>query len=570
MKFTSRLALAGLLILATLSNFVAQDNLLAAQTAEKQTAEKQASEKQASEKQASEKQTAEKEPSKKEKASDDKLEEDKLEDDEKSDGENLKNRVDVLIITSDELAEAWQDFSKWKTCTGRPARVVITQEIEEDFEGPDIQAKIRQCCLKHINEFNTQWVILGGDSSEEAGIVPDRDTDHSEYRMAPYPKIPTDLYFISESDWDANDDEKYGVFSEDLDEVSYYNPKATIGRIPVRTAADVKAYTEKVIAYETKYPVGDFARRMVYTCPVEHAYPKLETSIDEVGEAWPTGFISRFFANKSPWDDLKKGDHDLSPDNWIEMINQRQASKIHIHGHGLLDLWVLEKNKTVEQEHIAKLKNERAYPIITTVSCLTGQFDDEQDPCIVESILRQPSAGAIAVLAPSRHGIPFMMSPSDFSLMMNEGKMDGTTSAYTKFWKCVLTEDLTLGEAFRKVKMDMETNARKNSGFHLCQCELNLLGDPSLRVHAKPPENFPRIRASRFGKKVKVRRAMEGARICIWDGADDYHELQADASGRVELEVASEARNYHVAAMYKGYNIWYQPAKSSAKSDESK
>ena len=412
-------------------------------------------------------------------------------------------------------------------------------------------------------------MILGGDSSEDAGIVPDRDTDHSECKMLPYDNIPTDLYFISEKNWDANDDGKYGVFSDDLDEVSYFNPKSTIGRIPVRTVADVKAYTEKVIAYETKYPVGEFARRMVYTCPVDQAYPKLETSIDEVGEAWPSGFISRFFSNSSPWDDLKKGDHDLVPDNWIEMINKRQASKIHIHGHGLLNLWVLEKNKTVEQEHVAKLKNERAYPVITTVSCLTGQYDNQKDPCIAEAMLREPNAGAIAILAPSREGVPFMMSPRDFRLMMTEGKMDGTTASYTKFWQYALSEDLTIGEAFRKVKMDMEANARKNDGFHMCQCELNLLGDPSLRVHSSPPDNFPKIRVSRFGKKVKVRRAMEGARICIWDGANDYHELQVDTKGSAEFEVTSEARKYHVTAMHKGYNIWYQPAKSTSESDES-
>lgn len=207
---------------------------------------------------------------------------------EQEQGEDAANtlgqRADVLIVTNAELAPAWNDFADWKTKTGRPAKIVTTETIEKDYSGEDIQQKIRECCLKHINEMNTKWVVLGGDSQDDAGIVPDRDTDHSECKSLPYDNIPTDLYYISETDWDTNDDGRYGVFADDLDDVSYYNPKATIGRIPVRTTEDVAAYTDKVIAYESQYPVGDFARRMVYTCPEKHAYPKLETSLDEVSQ----------------------------------------------------------------------------------------------------------------------------------------------------------------------------------------------------------------------------------------------------------------------------------------------
>ena len=466
----------------------------------------------------------------------------------------IKDRADILIVTNAELAEAWIPFAKWKTSTGRPAKIVTTQFITEEFSGDDIQQKIRACCLKHIDEQQTKWVVLGGDSSEDAGIVPDRDTDHSDCKMLPYDNIPTDLYYISEKDWDANDDGKYGVFADDMEEVAYFNPTASIGRIPIRTADDVAAYTEKVIAYESRYPVGDFARRMVYTCPENSAYPKLETSMAEVSDAWKPGYVSRFFGNRTAWDDTKRGEHDLTLDNWVKMVNNRQASKIHMHGHGLLNLWMLEKYKKLKTTHVDDLENENAYPIITTVSCLTGQYDDKQDPCISESMLRQPRAGAIAMLAPSREGVPFMKSESDFRLMMTEGKMDGTTIAYTKFWKIALSEDLTLGEAFRKVKMEMDEDARENDGFHMAQCELNLLGDPSLCVRAAAPDSL-QVQTRLSGNKLKL-RSIPNATVCIWGGNDQYIQKEASSRGRLTVELESADDELHVTVTTPGHNIW--------------
>ena len=197
----------------------------------------------------------------------------------------VEGRADVLLITSEELKESWNKFAQWKTKTGKPTKIITVDEIEQHFEGDDIQAKIRQCCLQHIKKQNTEWVILGGDShGTKGGQVPDRDTHHKEFYK--YKNIPTDIYYISKGDWDANDDGIYGQFSEDLDAVDYTHPDASIGRIPVRTAEDVAAYTQKVIKYETEYPKDHFATSMIYTCAEKHANPKLISSKDAVQEAW--------------------------------------------------------------------------------------------------------------------------------------------------------------------------------------------------------------------------------------------------------------------------------------------
>lgn len=465
------------------------------------------------------------------------------------------SKAEILIITSGELADTWQVFANWKTKTGRPAKIVSIKQIEEQFGGEDVQQKIRACCLHHISNEGTKFVILGGDSENDAGVVPDRDTDHSECKMLPYDNIPTDLYYISEKDWDANDDGIYGSFADDMEAVAYTNPNACIGRIPVRTPEDVLAYTEKVIAYESKYPVGQFANRMVYTCPEESAYPKLGTSFSELTKSWSNGSVSKFFANESPWDDQEKGDYDLTPETWAKMINERDAAKIHMHGHGILPLWVLENNSKLTKSTVAVLENENAYPIITTVSCLTGQYDNRKDPSIAESMIRQPGAGAIAMLAPSREGVPFMLNPrKDFQLMMTEGKMDGTTTAYTKFWVHALRDGMTLGEAFSQVKADMAEFARQNDGFHMLQCELNLLGDPTLDPRPEPPRNIKgRVRV-KDGKIIA--RGFAGTTLCVWDGADNYKVVSAGDGRSIEIDLDGIKGTYSVAAFGRGFNTW--------------
>lgn len=398
----------------------------------------------------------------------------------------------VLLISSDTLAEAWKPFADWKTQNGKPTRIVTVSDIDKEYSGRDIQEKIRACCLDHIEHHNCRWVILGGDSDPDpAHFVPDRDTPHPAIGRE-HRGLPSDLYYISPTDWDANQDGVYGDWEHDREAISYTHAKACLGRIPLRTVSDVEAYTAKVIALESasaRPGVG----LMVYTCPEASAYPKLATSRKIVAESWTNGSVQKFFATETPWDREKPGDHDLSVANWLALINSGTVEKLHMHGHGLIQNWLLEGGERVTLEDVSKLNNRDAGLIMTTVSCFTGQFDSPTDPCIAEAMLRQPNGGAVVVVAPSREGRPIFHNPArDFPLMMREGKMDATTTTMTLFWKYALETDRTVGEAFARAKTDLAPDAKKTAGYHFVQCEVNLLGDPTLTVsgkhHPAPPE----------------------------------------------------------------------------------
>lgn len=314
---------------------------------------------------------------------------------------------------------------------GKHTQIVTIQQIADASPGDDIQQTIRNCCLDYVQTRGTRWVILGGDSEPgNGGLVPDRDTRHRTGRQ-PYSDIPTDIYYISEKDWDAN----------------------------------------KGGAYESAYPEKKFAPNMIYTCPESGAYPKLRTSRQIVESGWQAGRVEQFFATRSPWDKETDGDHDLTPGNWLEMVNAGRAAKLHMHGHGFLPVWILENHPKLNIDQVAKLTNKNACLALTTVSCFTRHYAAESDPSIAESILRARDSGAVLVVAPSREGVPVFRNPrEDVRLMITEGKMDAATETMTLFWKYALTRDLTAGEALRAAKAELADDAMKTSGYHFAAC----------------------------------------------------------------------------------------------------
>ena len=448
----------------------------------------------------------------------------------------------VLLITGDEIAEAWLPFAKWKTQNGKLTKIVTVGQIDRDFEASSIQEKIRLCVRKHIEEHGTKWVVLGGDCLPGGkGLVPGGHTTvHVDERKG----IPTDIVYLSKTNWDADGDGIFGEFDDDREAISYPDGSVGLGRIPVRTAQQVAAFTEKVVAYEMMYPTGDFAKNMIYTCTDSPAYPKVRNSWDGyVSKVWE-GNVGRFFSKETPWDEEgKPGSYPLSSKNLIELFNQKSTSKLHIHGHGHLPAWLLEKSEFTGK-HVANLKNERAYPLITTVSCNTGEYDSKKDPSIVERMLRAPKAGSVAIVAPIRTGKPHFADPDDYDLMVSEGKLDGTTLTMTRYWSFGLGENATTGHAIMKAKQAMAKDAAVSEAYHLCVCELNLLGDPTLDMRAETPKtptlNVTTSELIKGSRRITIVTDAPNCKVCLWQDGKLHRTTKANDKGVASLFVEQQ------------------------------
>ena len=466
----------------------------------------------------------------------------------------------VLLITADELAKSWVPFAKWKTQNGKLTKIVTVGQIEEEFEADGIQEKIRLCVRKHIDHHETRWVILGGDCLPgDKGRVP--GGHNTVHRQEP-DGIPTDIVYLSSTNWDADEDGIYGEFKDDQEAISYPDGSVGLGRIPVRTTADVAAFTDKVISYESDYPTSEFATKMIYTCTEKMAYPKVRNSWDDyLSKAWD-GEMGRFFSDETPWDEEDDpGSHQLSADNLVNLFNKNSTGKMHVHGHGFLPAWVLEKSKFTEK-HVGQLENKGAYPLITTVSCFTGQYDSETDPSIVEQLIRAPEAGSVAIVAPVRTGKAHFAKRSDFRLMMTEGKLDGTTMTMTNYWSFGLGEGNSTGHAMMKAKQAMAEDATSADAYHLCICELNLLGDPTLDMRAETPRNpklKPSVRKLDSGSEITVKTDAPEATICLWNQKDIYEVATADKKGNAKFVVNGDLKRCKVSVSGQNLNSVSKP-----------
>ncbi len=157
--------------------------------------------------------------------------------------------ADYIIITNADLASPFQRLATHRasaTGGGYTTAVITTQRIGDEYQGPDLQAKIRACIRDQVANGGTTFVCLGGSDQ----IVPDRDCYVIAGSLST-DSMPTDLYYAScnEGTWDADGDGVYGeaFFDDELD----LQPDCILGRITVETAAQADAYIDKLIAYES-------------------------------------------------------------------------------------------------------------------------------------------------------------------------------------------------------------------------------------------------------------------------------------------------------------------------------
>jgi hypothetical protein len=156
-------------------------------------------------------------------------------------------------------------------------------------------------------------------------------------------------------------------------------------------------------------------------------------------------------------------------------------------------------------------------------------------------MLRKPEGGAVIIVAPCREGVPAFHNPRvDFRLMILRGKMDGTTHTMTRFWQGALCENLTAGEALNAAKAAQTADAEKTAIYHFVQCELNLLGDPTLDLRAKEPVK-PKIEVPPSlgtGKQdLTVKTGAPGATVCLWKGNEVYVVSKTDDGGEAAFTI---------------------------------
>lgn len=426
-----------------------------------------------------------------------------------------KAALDYLIITSTALSNAFQQIADYRasaTGGGYTTRVLTTNTIGADFSGVDIQAKIRACISNSVATLGTTMVLLGGDDT----IVLDRNckvavgTDVEN-------EMPTDLYYSGlGGNWDADGDGVYGEAnysgSSDEGDLAW---DVVVARLPMRTAAQVTNYLNKVMAYEAGWNVtnkiilgGPYAwdtytgtdrpsddvtidghAGFRSTSPAHNSVSDSEAWLrrlyrDGIRSYWPAQ-VSIMCDTLTSWDSSACGDHSQSAANTLAAFN-RNFTHLMFSGHGSPQLWGLESGDFT-QSNASSQTGLTAF--VYTDACLTGHFDKNSngsfgttEPCLAESFLRNNAramSGALAYMGCARYG----WGEPDAAPASNTANGGPSTVYAYKFYKRMYeTTNRTLGVAFAMHKADMASLCGTDDSERWIQFGMNLLGDPALKM----------------------------------------------------------------------------------------
>jgi hypothetical protein len=456
---------------------------------------------------------------------------------------------DYLIVTNQALASApgphnLQAFAADKEAQGLRTTIVTTEWIAANYGGGDLQTRIRNHIADAYATWGVDYVLLAGDADGASiggetgpaivpvrglyGRVPSTGGDTVEQNIA------SDLYYAClDGPYDNNGNGLYGeptdgLASGDVDLL----PEVYVGRAPVDNASELANFVRKTLAYQAE----------------ANAYLRSVLLVGEkLGDDWPApwggdrkddtrygatggGMTTVGFEN-SPYAAFYETrtlyDRDYPGHIWpVSEVISAINSPVHIvnsAGHANIDYLMRLTRDLVDTQ----LTNDR-YFIGYDQACYAGSFDNRRLPELgggydpIDSIVEHLTVrdhGAVAYIANSRYGWNNASDPHT-----------GPSQFFDRlFWDAVLGEGLaTIGRAHADAKQDgyaLLGPAGMTGAFRWAYYELNLLGDPALRIKTSQ-QTTQRLQ----GQVSSLRSGLpaSGASVQVLSGG---HQVAAGLSG---------------------------------------
>jgi parallel beta-helix repeat protein len=414
-----------------------------------------------------------------------------------------------VIITNEELSDTpgpynLQALRDNKITRGISTEIVTVEWIYANYNGTrpdgreDNQTKIRNFIIDAYRN-GTAYVLLagdgdGGDAGGESGdcIIPHRGFYVEAGTYTDY-DIPADMYYgCLDGTFDYDGD---GIYGEPNDgpgggEVDLF-AEVYVGRACVDSYADVQNFVRKTLTYQTTSNTSDLKKvwmvgeRLGFGGVAEWG-GNYKDEIKDGSSAHgynTTGFMDSPYSDMLAMSTLY--DRDYPGNNWpksdiINVINSNVNLINHL-GHANVNYVMKMYNPDVD----SSLTNDGLYFIGYSQGCYSGSFDDRTTSgtyanydCIGEH-LTNGAHGAAAFIANSRYG------------WGERDSTDGPSQHFDRqFWDAVLGENiLNIGMANQDSKEDNAGLVATNNIDRWCCYEINLLGDPELKVRLPSEEH---------------------------------------------------------------------------------
>lgn len=279
--------------------------------------------------------------------------------------------VDSLIGTGAE--NLLQPLLDHHAKSGLASKILTLQTIDANYEGLDLQEKIRNAITEHYNTAGTEFVLLVGDAPQ----LPVRRV-YMDEAVEGYKKgLPSDMYyacldgnFNSDNDeyWGESTDGGNGAYPDQLAEVS-------VGRFPVQTREELGRMVTKTLTHlqaKKREKILFAGEHLGFGGISEFAKPSME-EMWAGGEA--NGMVTRSFAQEPGLerDTLyaeKFTNHKWYDKDIISLINSDEFGIINHLGHGLERL---NMRIYLDTDGLRSIANSRPL-FVNSQACLSGNF----------------------------------------------------------------------------------------------------------------------------------------------------------------------------------------------------
>ncbi|MDE6295423.1 MAG: T9SS type A sorting domain-containing protein [Muribaculaceae bacterium] len=435
----------------------------------------------------------------------------------------FNDKIEYLIITNRELEPAFHNLIKWKRVKGVFAGIITIDQIDERYEGINIQEKIKNCLINATLEYGLKYVVLGGDDS----VVPTKNAYLSYYEYDEYKTTtPCDKFYACLYGYNNRYEDSQDIFAKNLN--VNFTESVYVSRIPVQTLEQANNYVLKLLDYESGRDSKRLEKSLI-TAGVTIAnmfHPTTSRSdVDCLGDILYDKYINPY------WNGTRIRFYDTGTDfpgdsaYDVNTVNMQSAlasnSLIFSMGtHGSYNNWALENKEVYFSENALSLNNQTV-PIIITEACDTNGFDNVIDPCLSEAFIRNPNNSVIAYIGSSRSG----WAVKSLNYLGCSKEYEGT------FYKYLFGnefKDKHLGEIFSASKLYWQGQCNRYNPYRWLQLSINLMGDSEMPIYTMTPKEFKDINIHFSDSNIQIDCGTDDCRVSVLslnDNGETFHDV---------------------------------------------
>lgn len=356
------------------------------------------------------------------------------------------NGADYIIITHADFRTQAERLAQHRAAEGLRTMVVDVQDIYDEFSNGTYDPNaLRDFVTYAYNNWSKPaplYLLLFGTTTHYMNKKAAQMIKLSSF-------VPTLMVFTNSWGMTSSDNALVAVSGSDI------LPDLYVGRFPVKNAAEAEIMVQKSIDYEQNSIIGEWRRSIGMVYAEGDGGRFIRDAEELIAKYTP----SRVHVQRLTT--LGGSPHYGNTETLAEMINSG-TTLVNFIGHGGGGVYF--DNSLFEIEDVKRLSNKNRYPVVFSMTCFVGHFDNPEMPSLGQELVLAKDRGAVA------HFGSAAKASADGDYYLNIALFNALFEANAR----KMGEIITLGKLFLIEK----TNGYWDNVRHFV-----LLGDPGLAYH---------------------------------------------------------------------------------------